>query len=223
MARVINPKAKKYATLREKQAMANRYLKMSKTDMSAYTQRQYLQAQNRLRMFQNKRGLAKKRTFSMQGLTTADVEMYEQLLDSVIENTRLNPEKSEKHKQSQISFYMEEGWANSEEKAEQLYMFTNSDTYDSLREKGLGDIPSKLVEKFGMLVDSGYSMDEFVDMVSVFQKSTSPTTESDYQEFISFSENYIDALHYREDVPKAAEEYLSGDYDMDFFSFLEEF
>lgn len=211
--------------LNELRKEANRYLKSAKKAIregtaDSYTQRAYLSAENRIRMFQKKQGQHRGYLLSSKSLTDADQEKFEQLIKSISENTRLNPEKSELHKLSQMNYYIEQGWASSSKAAEAIYNFKGSEAFETLMEKNLSDIPSQIVERYGKFVDADFSIEEFSNMIAVFDKQG-----GNYNEFIDFADKYIEQIKWRkDDIDKAAQEYMESDvfdeYGINFFEFL---
>ena len=133
--RFINPNAKKYTTnktfkmntsegvkkvsLKQKQAIANKYLKIARENLGT-NHRSYTAVMDRVHAFQKFHGQSKRPTLSMESLKTGDVDIYNQLLDSIIDSTYTNPEKYEKHKANQLDFAIEKGWAKNQKEAEEI-------------------------------------------------------------------------------------------------------
>ena len=112
--------------LKQMQREANRYMRLAREAIKegsadGYTERAYYRAKDRLRLFQAKHGLRKYYQFSMKGVE--DYDAYYNILESVTENVRLNPKKAAEHRESQIKFYQDEGWASNRQAAEAMYDF----------------------------------------------------------------------------------------------------
>lgn len=177
-----------YEELARKQRIANRYLKQARQNFGE-NHRFVNSAVNRINMFQKKRGKKLTTRLTMSKLTEADVKDYNTLLDSIIESTYLNPEKYEAHKERQLQFAIDEGWANTIEEAEKVYKFANSDIVADLKERGLGDIPSKLVEKYAKYVQGEMSEEDFINMASMYMEKYSEGTMT-ANEFFDFADTY---------------------------------
>lgn len=217
--------------LKDLQKEANRYMKYARNELktaeNGYLERAFVNANNRMRMFQVKHNQRKGYMFSMKGLEEGDYEVYENLLKSVTENKRLNPELSEKHRQSQIDFYIDKGWAKDRQSAEALFDFKGTTIFEELMENNLSDIPSEILERLGKFIDADYSVEDFGDMISVFTKDLGKQENSynGFEDFVRYTDVYIESLNEREDFRKAVTEYLNdeSDYYNTFFDFLEEF
>ena len=115
----IKPSAKKWSTeknfkikvgdkydkvsLKTKQALANKYLKSDRENLGV-NHKIYISTMNKVRMFQVKHGQTKRPTLSLESLKTGDIEIYNQLLDSIIDSTYTNPQKYEQYKEQQLDF-----------------------------------------------------------------------------------------------------------------------
>ena len=215
--------------LKDLQREANRYMRFARNAIKegkadGYTERAYLNAQNRLRMFQTKQGLRKYYQFSMKGVE--DDDAYENILKSVTENVRLNPEKAAAHRESQIQFYQDQGWASNRKGAEAMYDFKSTSAFETLMEKNLGDIPSELLTRYGEFVDADYSVADFEKMIVSFEKDLKLNNYYEsYDDFISYTDRYIKNMKMRDDFKKGVEEYLNykGDEYASLFDFLEDF
>lgn len=217
----------------EEQKKANRFLRSAKrmlgTDMSSsYTERAYWKARQRMRMFQVKHGQHKGYQFSMKGLDDDELDLYEEMLKSVTENVRLNPALEQKHKESQIQFYQDQGWAKDERSAEAMYDFKGSEIFEELMENNLSDIPSELLERYGKFVDSNYTIDDFSNMITVFNKQLTLGNNQyrDVNDFYKFTDKYFKRLKKsQEDFNKGISEFLedeSGEFDS-FFDYMDEY
>lgn len=221
--------------LKQLQKQANKYIRLANisiknNEADSYTHRAYINAELRLRKFEKKHGQHNSWLFSMKNLEEEDYDTYEELLKSVTENTRLNPEKAEAHKQSQIKFYQDQGWAVNSQQAEAMYEFKGTEVFEELMEMNLGDIPSELLERYGQFIDADYTEQDFANMITVFNQEKKFGNE-DYtsnKDFIEFTDNYIKAMNERQDdFSKAVDDYLEQiktgtiEDDVDsFFTFL---
>jgi len=220
--------------LKELQKQANRFMKQARESIKSnkedgYLERAFMRANNRLRMFQKKHKMHKGYLFSSKGLETEeDLEKYKQLLKSVTENVRLNPELSETHKESQIQFYQDQGWAKDRESAEAIYNFKGTSIYEELMDMNLSDIPSELLERYGKFIDANYSVDDFSDMITAFNKQLSLGNRKykDVKDFYKFTDRYMKLMKTRQDdFNKGLSEFMeyNGDEYNDFFTFMENF
>lgn len=177
-----------YIELREKQRLANKYMKDAKERLGE-NNRYFNSAVNRITMFQKKAGKTPSMRLTMTKLTDENSDKYERLLDSIIDSTYINPEKYELHKQRQLDFAINEGWASNREEAEQIYDFANSELVAELKDMGLGDIPSELVEKYAKYTQSNMTEEDFTDMAKMFMKSYS-SGEVSKEQFYDFVDTY---------------------------------
>lgn len=197
----INQKAAEFKDLRKKQALANRYIKEQRLELGK-SHRFFKSAMNRVKDFQRKHGLKVQSRFSMKDLEETDVEMYEQLLDSIIESTYMNPETYKNFKESQLDYAISQGWAKDREDAELIYEFANSDIVEDLKDKASIDIPSKIVEKYAKYMDSQMTKEDFEDMAKSFMKLYS-SGDIGTSEFF----NYADAYKELSDINKVQRNY----------------
>lgn len=195
-----------YETLRQKQKIANRYLKSAKERLGE-EHKFYNSAVNRINMFQKKLGKTPSTRLTMAKLTEDMSEKYEVLLDSLIENTFLNPEKYEAHKERQLQFAIDEGWAKTREEAETVYKFANSEIVEELKDIGLGDIPSDLVEKYVKYTQEKLSENDFIEMSRIFLE------EFEYgniekEQFYDFADAY--SMYYKDYLKVQQIEFENG-------------
>lgn len=220
--------------LKELQKQANYFMREARNSLKTdkedgYLERAYMKTNNRLKMFQKKHNQHKGYLFSSKGLETEeDLDSYKELLKSVTENVRLNPELAQQHRESQIDFYQDQGWAKSRETAEAIYDFKGSSIYEELMDMNLSDIPSELMERYGKFIDASYSIDDFSNMITAFNKQVSLGNKKykDVKDFYKFTDRYIKLMKKREDdFNKGLSEFLDyqGDEYNDFFTFMEEF
>lgn len=224
--RPINPKAKKYQGLAKKQAEANRYLKEARQTLGK-DHRAYVNAMSKLHMFQRKHGLDRKSTLSMSGLTTKDVELYTELVDSIRDSTYLNPTKYKEHMANQVDYFIREGWGSTPEEVKAFMDFRNSDLFESIADENLP--PSTLLDKAAEYNEGQFTLDEFGNFIRLFMKENSgkPTNKS---EFFDYADKLAEAKRDRpDDFDKAVDYYLSSEAEDDFdfmpsfFDFLDAF
>ena len=89
--------AKKYKELREKQALANQMINRAR----GYLKPEHKALKNlkaKKKQFYNTRVLKSPAQLSFKNLSRSDLQAYERLLDSIINDTYLNEEKYNKHK-----------------------------------------------------------------------------------------------------------------------------
>lgn len=233
--------------LREETRIANRFMREAKRKIDAgtadaYTERAYWKARQRMRMFQVKHNQHKGYQFSMKGLNplaedalepdefdyASALEIYTHLIKSVTENVRLNPELSEKHRESQVKFYQDQGWASNETSAQALYDFKNSAIFEELMDMNLSDIPSEIMERYAKFVDADYDVNDFSNMITVFNKQITLGNKNykDVKDFYKFTDRYMKLMKEREfDFNKGVSDFIKykGDRYKDFFSFMEQF
>ena len=188
MARKIGKRAKtakKYADLRAKQRLANQYLYGSKEWLKV-DHKERKNALARKRQFYKTRGLRNPSKLSFKNLTTGDLRAYETLLDSIIENTYLNPDKYQKFKESQTQ-NGDKAFEKMFDSFEEWDEFRNSDIFSMLIELGLD--PSALYRYIQEWYDGGYTIDEFVEGAQEFIKEYG---EGNYtiDEFFEFMDNW---------------------------------
>jgi len=180
---------KHYSTLSKKQAMANKYLKDAYERLGDH--RAYNAAIDRINMFQKKHGQKVSSKLTLRNLTDNDTKKYAQILDSILQSTYLNPKKYEEYKRKQYGIAISEGWANDEKQAKEIFDFTNSELIDELKDIGLRDMPSKIVEKYAKYVQEKLSKGEFVSMSELFL-SLYEENIVDYSDFFQFADDYKD-------------------------------
>lgn len=219
--RNINPKAKKWKALRKKQALTNRYIREARQRLGR-DNRYYISTMNKVHMFQKTHRQSRRQYISMEALRTGDIEAYENLLDSILENTYINPEKYEKHKSAQIERAIEEGWAENEEEAELVYEMRNSDLFEELEDIIGENMASEVLDKYAEYVQEELSMDDFYTMLKTYKKGYSNDSETSAS-FFDYADRFISLMQERDDITKAAEEYLKDESGLSFEDFLEQF
>lgn len=236
--KLINPKAKKYSSnklytmntssgpkkvsLKEKQALANNYLKLAKENLGK-NHRNYTNVMDKIHMFQRFHGQSKKNTLSMESLRTGDIDMYNQLLDSIIDNTYTNPEKYMKHKENQLEFAIEQGWATNQKEAEEIYNFRNSDLFSQLEDLGLSDVPSDILNKMAEYGQADLSLEDFKKMSQTFLRAYESGDESS-STYFDYADRFMKAKSERkDDFSKALDTYMEDEVQGSFLDYLNEF
>ena len=220
--RFIKSTAKKYEGIRKKQALANKYLKTAKANIGV-NHRSYVATMDKIHMFQKMHGQSRKQTLSMEALRTGDVEMYEQLLDSIIDSTYINPNKYEKHKKNQLEFAIEQGWAKNENEAQKIYDFRNSSLFEELEDLGLSDVPSDILDRAKKYNQADLTLQDFQNMTRAFLKEYK-NDDVKSSEFFDYSDKYMKAKQERkEDFDKALNVYFEDEIEGKFLDFLKTF
>ena len=187
---IINKRAKKYESLRQKQALANKYIKQQRTELGE-SHRFVKSAMERIKTFQNKHDLPNSKRLGMKHLKEEDVESYNQLLDSIIDSTYMNPIRYQEFKESQLEYAVAQGWADDRDEAELIYEFANSDIVDDLKDKASIDIPSKIVEKYAKYMAGRLTKEDFTNMVESFMKRYS-SGDLKTGDFFNYADVYKD-------------------------------
>lgn len=218
MARKIGKRAKTakvYATLRAKQKMANEFLYGAKNYLKA-DHKAIVNAKARKKRFYNKRGLKNPSRLSFKNLTKKDLIAYENLLDSIIESTYLNPEKYKSHLErirENLSNQVLDAFGGS---AEDYDDFIESDIFKMLIDLGVD--PSSLVRYMQEFVENGFTMDDFITAAKAFIKAFNEGTYTadmffeymdDYQDKNSDSSNSTGDF---DDIVKQAKSWYSKTY-----------
>ena len=166
--------AKKYAGLREKQKLANEFLYGSKK----YLKEGHSARTNALAMkkqFYKSRGVETRGKLSFKNLSTKDLKAYEQMLDSIINNTYLNPQKYQEHikkvkennaKQILDMFADDSGDEDSGAKAFDDFML--SDIISQLIQEGIN--PSTLMNYISSWSDGGFTLEQFIEASKSFME-----------------------------------------------------
>ena len=193
-----------YAELAAKQKIANRYLKVARTRLGE-NNKYYKNAVKRINKFQQKVGKKESTRMTLTKITEETSQKYEEVLNSIIESTYINPEKYETHKERQLQFAISNGWAKTREEAQNVYDFANSDLMDELKDIGLGDIPSSLVEKYAEYVQGNLSEKDFIKMASMFLEGYSDNSDNTLKpnEFFDFADTYAEFYNDFENVLQA--------------------
>lgn len=220
--RKINPKAKKYEDIRKDQAEVNRYLKDARTRLGK-DHRVYKATIDRIHQFQRKHNQTVQNTLSMTDLTTSDVDMYKELLESVKTSTFINPEKYAAHQANQREFFRKEGWGETDEEVDTYMKFRDSDLVSELEDYSI--VPSALLNKASEFVEADMTLEDFKSMILFWENGLEknnngevPTNAKD--EFMKFADDFIDLRNDRAgDFKKALKEYRDDNNPMDFDAF----
>lgn len=195
-------KAKKYADLRAKQAMANQMLygskKYLKTDHSARQN-----ALQRKKNFYNKRGLKNPSRLSFKNLTVKDLKAYETLLDSIINNTYLNPDKYKDHLKKikeNVSQNVLDAFGGS---AEEYDDFMESDIFKMLIDMGID--PSTLVRYMQEFANSGLSINDFITASREFIQGVDAGNYT-IDSYFSYMDEWQDAQRENDETAKTFKE-----------------
>lgn len=205
MARIgKHAQAKKYKELREKQATANRIIKRAKEFLPA-DHKALKQLKAKKKQFYNSRGLKAPAMLSFKNLQRKDLKAYEHLLDSIINNTYLNEEKYNKHRQKQEQSFHDKGIKDVESAIEILESDIIQDLYN------LGLTPSDVVAMIGEYDKRGLGVDDFIFMCKMFLNEVNAGNRT-VDEFFIFGDYFINLYEDFENRQR------NGEYNADEFS-----
>lgn len=188
--------AKKYKELREKQRVANAMIRRAKEYLKPeHNALKNLKAKKK--QFYNTRGLKASAQLSFKNLSRKDLKAYERLLDSIIENTYLNEEKYNKHKQKQEQQFRDMGIDDIETATEVI----EEDIIKDLIALGLS--PSKDI--YPVMADyfnRGFDKNEFILMCKFFMSeiNSDNMTIDDFFVFADYFMNLYDDFNARVDM-----------------------
>lgn len=161
-------KAKKYKPLREKQATANAMLKEAKGRLKE-DHRNIKGTKKKIAQFYHSRGLKVPSRLSFKSLTTKDLKAYENLLDSIINDTFINKEKYDKYRDKMEENFKEQFGDELDE--EDMVDFLNIMNHPIVKDLlDLGMSPSDFVELYQEFLDQGLSDREFLLMLGDFAR-----------------------------------------------------
>lgn len=161
-------KAKKYKPLREKQATANAMLKEAKGRLKE-DHRNIKSTKKKIAQFYHSRGLKVPSRLSFKSLTTKDLKAYENLLDSIINDTFINKEKYDKYRDKMEENFKEQFGDELDE--EDMVDFLNIMNHPIVKDLlDLGMSPSDFVELYQEFLDQGLSDREFLLMLGDFAR-----------------------------------------------------
>ena len=181
-------KAKKYKVLRAKQAKANKLLSEARTRLgSDHNEIKKISAKKKT--FFNKRGLKAPSRFSFKSLSAKDVKMYEELLDSIINdfetNTYLNEEKYNDLRE-RLEANFNERWGNTGIDADTLIDMLESDIVAQL--KALGIAYAEVFDRFRDYPNA--STEDVMDALNAFLKGYKDN-DVVADDFLLFADDYM--------------------------------
>ena len=161
-------KAKKYKPLREKQTTANAMLKEAKGRLKD-DHRNIKSTKKKIAQFYHSRGLKVPSRLSFKSLETKDLKAYENLLDSIINDTFINKEKYDKYRDKMEENFKEQFGEelNEEDMVDFLNIMNHPIVKDLL---DLGMSPSDFVELYQEFINDGLSDKEFLLMLGDFAR-----------------------------------------------------
>ena len=177
--------AKKYKKLRELQATANRMLYKSTHIEKTNGKRKQVLAMKR--QFYKSRGIKNPKHLSFKDLSTKDIKAYQNLLESIINNTYINPEKYEKFQEKMRDKFEQQGY---DFEYDDIKDILDSDIISELLDLGMS--PSDFWQVYNdVTVDYGeISPDEFLTMLMRFENEMK-YGDMVIDEFYEFADNYF--------------------------------
>ena len=179
-------KAKKYKPLREKQATANAMLKEAKGRLKE-DHRNIKSTKKKIAQFYHSRGLKVPSRLSFKSLTTKDLKAYENLLDSIINDTFINKEKYDKYREKMEENFKEQfGEDLSDEEMVDFLNILNHPIVKDLLDLGMS--PSDFVDLYEQFINDGLSDKEFLMMIGDFARDLG----EDYlvEDFFNYAEEW---------------------------------
>ena len=196
-------KAKKYKTIREKQAIANKMIKNAKTYLKP-NHKAFKELKAKKKQFYNSRGLKAPAQLSFKSLSSKDIKAYEKLLDSIIDgSTWFNEDKYKEHDKKMREKLAQEG-INDIDKAISIF------DYDIVNDLvSLAVPPSEMMALFEEYSDDGFDINDFVDMLTEFNEDEGA---DNITEFFNYAYLWKER---RKDFLKRVDdgEYLPNEYD----------
>lgn len=161
-------KAKKYKPLREKQATANAMLKEAKERLKE-DHRNIKNTKKKITQFYHSRGLKVPSRLSFKSLSTKDLKAYNNLLDSIINDTFINKKKYDKFREKMKENFKEQfgDELDEENMTDFLDIMEHSIVKDLLE---LGMSPSDFVELYQEFINDGLSDEEFLILLRDFTR-----------------------------------------------------
>lgn len=181
--------AKKYKALREKQKQVNAMLSEAKARLKE-DHRSIKTTKKKIAQFYHSRGLKVPARLSFKSLSTKDLKAYENLLDSILNDTFINKEKYEDFKEKMRDNFKEQ-FGDDFDSEEELFDFM--DILESPIVKNLLDLgmsPSDFVELYQDYVAEGISDEEFLKMLADFNRDLNDDYTVD--QFFVYAETWID-------------------------------
>lgn len=161
-------KAKKYKSLREKQATANAMLKEAKGRLKE-DHRNIKNTKKKIAQFYHSRGLKVPSRLSFKSLSTKDLKAYNNLLDSIINDTFINKEKYDKYRDKMEENFKEQfGDSLPDVSMDDFINIMNHPIVKQLLDMGMS--PSDFIELYEEFVGQGLSDRDFLLMLYDFSK-----------------------------------------------------
>ncbi len=177
--------AKKYATVRKLQATANRMLYKSTHIEKTNGKRKQVLAMKR--QFYKSRGIKNPSRLSFRDLSPKDIKAYQNLLESIINNTYINPEKYKQFQDKMRDKFEQQGYDFEYDDIKDIF---DSDIVNELLDLGMS--PSEFWQAYQELsVDySEMTPDEFMDMLRNFINELK-YGDMTIEEFFVYADNYF--------------------------------
>ena len=177
--------AKKYATVRKLQATANRMLYKSTHIEKSNSKRKQVLAMKR--QFYKSRGIKNPSRLSFRDLSPKDIKAYQTLLESIINNTYINPDKYKQFQDKMREKFKEQGYDFEYDDIKDIF---DSDIVNELLDLGMS--PSEFWQAYQELsVDySEMTPDEFMDMLKNFINELK-YGDMTIEEFFVYADNYF--------------------------------
>lgn len=179
-------KAKKYKPLREKQATANAMLREAKGRLKE-DHRSIKSTKKKIAQFYHSRGLKVPSRLSFKSLSTKDLKAYNNLLDSIINDTFINKEKYDKYRDKMEENFKEQFGDELDE--DEIVDFLNIMQHPIVKDLlDLGMSPSDFVELYQEFLNEGLSDREFLLMLGDFAREVG----EDYlvDDFFNYAEQW---------------------------------
>ena len=159
-------KAKKYKPLREKQATANAMLKEAKGRLKE-DHRNIKSTKKKIAQFYHSRGLKVPSRLSFKSLSTKDLKAYNNLLDSIINDTFINKEKYTQYRDKMEENFKEQfGDSMPEISMDDFINIMNHPIVKQLLDMGMS--PSDFIEFYQEFIHEGLSDRDFLLMLYDF-------------------------------------------------------
>ena len=177
--------AKKYAKVRQLQATANRMLYKSTHIEKSNSKRKQVLAMKR--QFYKSRGIKNPSRLSFRDLSPKDIKAYENLLQSIINNTYINPEKYKQFQDKMRDKFKQQGYDFEYDDIKDIF---DSDIISELLDLGMS--PSDFWQVYNdITVDYGeIKPDEFITMLMRFENEMK-YGDMTIDEFYEFADNYF--------------------------------
>lgn len=187
--------AKKYEHTRMLQATANKMLYKSTHIEKSNGKRQQVLAMKR--QFYKSRGIKNPSKLSFKNLSPKDIKAYEQMLESIINNTYINPEKYQQFVDKMRDKFNAQGY---EFEYDDIKDILDSDLVQELFEMGMS--PSDFWQAYNELtVDYGEMQpDEFMNMLKHFRNEM-VYGDMSISEFFEYADNYFNQRAHVEENP----------------------